>query len=167
MVWPSRFWQPHVPPGMGAPRHPATVAVPDRTNGYSPLGLWRDLESLTSFASRAGVEVAPGLTIAVLAWPGDGAPGPASESGGPEPEGWASLGFDVADRSFVSGLVNCGYDTTRRRQLASEWGRHLNAAGLFVGPGPAFAFRDLSDRRVPEHAPFVVFELRLPVSGAA
>src|SRR5262249_12981778 len=27
MVWPSRFWQPHVPPGMGIPQRLGTVAV--------------------------------------------------------------------------------------------------------------------------------------------
>ena len=28
MIWPSRFWQPHVPPGMGIPQRVGTVAVP-------------------------------------------------------------------------------------------------------------------------------------------
>ena len=48
MVWPSKFWQPHVPPGMGAPRQLGTVIVPAGTDGYTTLGHWTDLDALNA-----------------------------------------------------------------------------------------------------------------------
>ena len=72
MVWPSKFWQRHVPPGMGMPRHLGTVAVPDATPGYTILGLWTDLDELRRFASQdAALPSMPEALIAILAWPGD------------------------------------------------------------------------------------------------
>ena len=55
MVWPSKFWQRHVPPGMGIPRHLGTVAVPDDTPGYTSLGLWTDLDELRRFTPGRGL----------------------------------------------------------------------------------------------------------------
>ena len=156
-AWPSRFWQLHVPPGMGVPRHVGTAAVPPDTPGFTPLGLWTDLERLRAFARTVHVPAAP--VLAVLAWTGD-ALLHAFASGEPAPgEGWRSLGFDVADASFVSGLTNCGFGG-ERAALMLEWAPRLNAHGLLASLDDAFAFRDLTDARVPEHAPFLVFELR-------
>lgn len=164
MVWPSRFWQPHVPPGMGIPRHVGTVAVPDGTPGYTPLGLWSDLVSLRAFAAGADVELVPERLVAIVTWLGDRAPHQRRGSDRVEPEGWARLGFDVADQSLVSGLVNCGYDPTERDGLVAGWSGRLNGHGLLDALDAAIAFRDLADARVPEHAPFVVFELRTPAA---
>jgi hypothetical protein len=161
MVWPSRFWQPHVPPGMGIPQRLGTVAVPALTPGYTHLGVWDSLERLDGFAAASRVARLPRLLIAVLAWPGDHATDLGSSVAVPSDlEAWTSLGFDVADTSFVSGLVNCGYEPGEQIVLGERFASDLNESGLLTTLDAAFEFRDLTDARVLEHAPFVVFELR-------
>jgi hypothetical protein len=162
MVWPSRFWQAHVPPGVGIPQRIGTVTVPPLTPGYNALGLWDSLERLEGFVSARRVPGSAPL-VAILAWPGDRPMtlvGPSPETTQLDP--WRSLGFDVADGSLVSGLVNCGYEPGERDALQARWAGQLNDAGLFSSLDAAFEFRDITDARVPEHAPFVVFELRSP-----
>ena len=177
MVWPSKFWQRHVPPGMGIPRHLGTVKVPDDTPGFTILGLWTDLAELTRFTQDAGLTIGAGTLIAILAWPGDehdpaGPARPSSldlslETSGAMPDlaDWTRLGFDVADHSFVSGLNNCGYDPEERAGLATAWWEDLNQHGLLTGLDAARRFADMTDARVPEHAPFLVFEMRSPSPG--
>ena len=163
MVWPSRFWQPHVPPGMGIPQRLGTVAVPALTPGYNHLGLWDSRERLDAFAAASRIGSLPRLLVALVAWPGDRAEAPGGPGDVPEDvTAWPSLGFDVADGSLVSGLVNCGYEPTEREALAEQFGPRLNASGLLKTVEAAFEFRDVADARVPEHAPFMVFELRSP-----
>ncbi len=168
MVWPSKFWRPHVPPGVGAPRHPGTVTVPAGTDGYSTLGLWTDLDALTSFARLVDVDVRGGPLLAIVVWPGDESDlvGHATHaySRPLEVEHWNTVGFDVADWSFVSGLNNCGYEPDERAGLSSAWASNLNRHGLLIELDAARRFADLTDERVPEHAPFLVFELRAPRS---
>ena len=166
MVWPSKFWQRHAPPGMGIPRHVGTVKVPDATPGFTVLGLWPELEDLTRFARDEGVKIDPGTLIAILAWPGDqqNLAGTSLETSAPIPDlaSWTRLGFDVADHSFVSGLNNCGYEPDERASLAAAWRESLNQHGLLAELEAARRFADITDERVPEHAPFLVFELRTP-----
>jgi hypothetical protein len=73
---------------------------------------------------------------------------------------WRLLGYDVGDGSFLSGLTNCGCLATdgdaEAGAIAQRWRPSLNAFHLFVRPEDAFAFRELSDQRIPEHAPFFV-----------
>jgi hypothetical protein len=134
MVWPSKFWQRHVPPGIGIPRHPGTVVVPDGTPGYTSLGLWIDFDELRRFTSGVRVSIEGGVLIAILAWPGDGrdifGPSPATTGSPPDIADWTTLGFDVADDSFVSGLTNCGYEVDERPGLAAAWKAYLNQHGL-------------------------------------
>jgi hypothetical protein len=169
MVWPSKFWQRHVPPGIGIPRHLGTVAVPDGTAGYTSLGLWTDLDELRRFASQVRVSIDGGRLIAILVWPDDerDIAGPSLVTSGSLPDiaGWTTLGFDVADDSFVSGLNNCGYEVDERPGLAAAWKASLNQHGLLNELDAALRFADLTDARVPEHAPFLVFELRAPGPG--
>ena len=73
---------------------------------------------------------------------------------------WRFLGFDIADPG-ISGLSNCGYSDTERNALAARWGADLNRYHLFDDLDRAFAFRDLTNGRVPEHAPFFVIGLWL------
>ncbi|MGA2435284.1 MAG: hypothetical protein ABSG25_08365 [Bryobacteraceae bacterium] len=73
---------------------------------------------------------------------------------------WRFLGFDITDPG-ISGLSNCGYDDTERDGLAAEWGRHINRYHLFDSLERAFAFRTLTNARLPEHAPFFVIGLWL------
>lgn len=69
----------------------------------------------------------------------------------------ALLGFDVADAGFWSGLSNCGYTTEELARLRPEWSKRINDFGLLQSGGDALTFREVSDRRVPEHAPFWVY----------
>lgn len=166
MVWPSKFWQRHVPPGIGIPRHLGTVAVPDGTPGYTRLGLWTDLDDLKRFASQARVSVNGGKLIAILAWPDDERdtawPSLLTGRSLPDVADWTTLGFDVADDSFISGLNNCGYEVDERPGLAAAWKANLNQHGLLKDLDAARRFAELADARVPEHAPFLVFEMRVP-----
>lgn len=79
------------------------------------------------------------------------------------PEGSTYLGFDVADAGFLSGLSNCGYSEAERAELRPKWHDRINDFGLLKSEQDALEFRELSDVRVSEHAPFWVFRLsRLP-----
>jgi len=73
---------------------------------------------------------------------------------------WELLGYDVTDLT-TSGLSNMGYlpgvDDTAA--LRTRWGPHLNDAHLFADRSQAEAFKDFSNGRVPEHAPFYVVGL--------
>jgi hypothetical protein len=163
MVWPSRFWQASVPPGMGIPQRIGTIAVPALTPGYNALGLWDSLERLEGFVSTRRLPNGSAPLVAVLAWPGDRPMTLVGDSGQTKViDTWPSLGFDVADGSLVSGLVNCGYEPAEREALQARWAARLNHVGLLSSLDAAFEFRDITDVRVPEHAPFVVFELRSP-----
>ena len=75
----------------------------------------------------------------------------------PQPA-WAFLGFDVADGD-ISGLCNCGYSPDEVVSLRPIWRPRLNEHGLFRDLDDALAFRKLTDKRVPEHAPFFVYGL--------
>jgi hypothetical protein len=70
--------------------------------------------------------------------------------------GWEFLGFDVADGS-ISGLCNCGYDKQLVAGLRRVWASRLNEHGLFLEIADALAFRWLTNKRVPAHAPFHVY----------
>jgi hypothetical protein len=76
-------------------------------------------------------------------------------------EPWRRLGFDVADGSRLSGLSNCAYTPGEIHRLRSLWGPRLNQDHLFGDPVDALRFRDMTNARVPEHAPFFVYGLYL------
>jgi hypothetical protein len=80
-------------------------------------------------------------------------------------EDWTLLGYDVSDHSLLSGLSNCGYLEEEKRRFEKQWGEHLNHYHLFTEVEPAVEFREVSDRRVPEHAPFFVYGLYLITKG--
>ena len=75
------------------------------------------------------------------------------------PGGSILLGFDVADASGISGLMNCGYTPEELASWRPTWGPRLNERGLLSTLGDAVAFREAADRRVEEHGPFWVFAL--------
>jgi hypothetical protein len=75
------------------------------------------------------------------------------------PDDSICLGFDVADGGFWSGLSNCGYSEAERAELRPKWHGRINDFGLLKSEQDALEFRDLSDARVPEHAPFWVYRL--------
>jgi hypothetical protein len=73
---------------------------------------------------------------------------------------WPLLGYDVADQSFMSGLMNCGLAEPGRSSMAHAWALRVNERHLFFDVADAFAFALELDSRVPEHAPFFVFAVR-------
>lgn len=79
----------------------------------------------------------------------------------PCPETWSLAGYDIGDQWMVSGLSNCGYEAYEVDLLRREWSLKLNEFGLFSDLANALAFADLSDRRVPEHAPFYTYSLHV------
>lgn len=74
---------------------------------------------------------------------------------------WFFLGFDVADMWLQSGLSNCGFLPEQEdvAGLKGAWAPKLNDFHLLQALGEAVEFKELSNRRAEEHAPFFVFEL--------
>ena len=70
---------------------------------------------------------------------------------------WRFLGYDVADEGNISGLSNCGFDGGDVGSLRAKWASRINEHGLLADPSDATSFRSMTDRRVPEHAPFEVY----------
>jgi hypothetical protein len=81
----------------------------------------------------------------------------------PQSPEWHCLGYDVCDKSGTSGLTNCGYEEGDRNVVAG-FATRVNEHHLFRTIEDADAFRDVSDRRVPEHAPFGVLAIYAPTS---
>lgn len=78
----------------------------------------------------------------------------------------AFLGYDVADFSMISGLTNCGYPPDQLDALRHDWVPYINDDHLFSELEPATRFRDLTNSRIPQHAPFFIFGVyRLTTTG--
>lgn len=74
------------------------------------------------------------------------------------------IGYDVADASRISGLMNCEYTPDEKQRLEPVWKSRLNTFGLLDTLQDAVEFRDVCDARIAEHAPFWVYGIsRLPV----
>lgn len=104
-----------------------------------------------------------GTPIAITQWQGPGEPEiwvPTHADPAAIDPSWIHVGWDVCDGFFPSGLCNCGYLEGEREPLAA-FAERLNEHGLFADLPSAFAFRDLTNRRVAEHAPFAVLGLYL------
>jgi hypothetical protein len=126
--------------------------------------LWEDLGNLERHL--AAVRVAIPYWLVAFTWLVDAASLNEPRSYGPNDEpmtpaerspDWAFLGFDVGDGGLLSGLMNCGYEDDERKTLTEEWDPRLNEHHLFIDAESAFAFRLLTNERVPEHAPFFVY----------
>lgn len=74
---------------------------------------------------------------------------------------WTLLGYDVADFYLLSGLMNCGYEPAEIDSLAIKTKAHLNQYHLFSNLNAVHEFREISDQRATEHAPFFVYGLYL------
>lgn len=81
--------------------------------------------------------------------------------------GWKLLGYDISDSALLSGLSNCGYNVMEIGPLRRQWAAHLNQNHLFTDAAISLEFRELTDRRVKEHAPFFVYGLYLIESHGA
>jgi hypothetical protein len=131
--------------------------------------LWENLQALrTALSSRAGTEEHLLIALGACSSPkprrtdGETLDSPFTQPSSVQPA-WEFLGYDVADGGLISGLTNCGYGTEENARLAARWLPHLNAYHLFSDLDPATSFRDMTNARVPEHAPFYVIALwRVP-----
>ncbi len=74
--------------------------------------------------------------------------------------GWNLLGYDVSDSGFTSAVSNMGFTSGDNvPSLRERWGPCLNKHHLFDRAEDAVSFKELSNQRIPEHAPFSVFGL--------
>jgi hypothetical protein len=153
MVWPSIWPRANVP-------LPAWIGP--------NAGLWESLPAMRNHIANAWA-TPPLHTVVAVSWHSDrefndaGMYGPYISPTDPaarSPE-WQLLGFDVSDGGLLSGLSNCGYTPDEIHMLRPQWQPRLNARHLFDAVEDAFEFRQLTDARVPEHAPFFVFGLYL------
>lgn len=156
-VWPSAFDQ------LGPSEFPVNATHPS-------TGFWFDLETMLNFLKqpkmnhiRRGVPISVELVMDEdlskdTFWESVRYPYRPS-SPNRKPAGWTLLGYDVADRSQLSGLANCAYTAEEKPNLRSTWSAKLNEHGLFRSPEDAARFKDTVDLRVREHAPFYFYAL--------
>ena len=117
-----------------------------------PGGLWSSLSDLSEAAH--GLDHAGAVVVRITAFGED-----EQTPGSPEPitsgsERYDLIGYDVADYDLLGGLTNCGYTPDEAASLAPVWAPLLNEWHLFANPEDAMAYADITERRVPEHAPF-------------
>jgi hypothetical protein len=149
--------------------HPDTGAmrlVPQDLHQQA-LGLWRDVRKMQESASETPLQGTKTIQIAITVFGNgkviSGYPLDDLLKDGTDPrtlgDGWDLLGYDVATQFLLSGLSNCGYSEQEKNALSRVWSDKLNKVGLLTDLDDAVVFRELTDRRVPEHAPFLVFGL--------
>ncbi len=148
-------------------RPPTIVAEPVNRRYDTFMDLWPELdEMLVVFQEKAstgacGVPVA--LEMVGDTQPeSDTAPWPSFDTEVPiqtRPADWILLGYDVCDFGWISGLSNCGTASGEMQQLSRDWRDRLNEFGLFLSAADAREYCAVTDRRVPEHAPFCAFAL--------
>ena len=159
-TWPSHFlYYPQIRHLIG-PGEPALIETDADCRG----GLWLSLERMRR---RLSENRRNAVAVAIEVFSPDRAsldefPSPLVYSQTePEilPAGSALLGFDVADSGFCSALSNCGYSVDERNELRPQWQSRINDFGLLKTQEAAIEFKEVSDRRVIEHAPFWVYRL--------
>jgi hypothetical protein len=93
----------------------------------------------------------------------DGTPGNSEPTDPNEPsDTWKSIGYDIADGACISGLSNCGFSSgSADLSLKKRWARHLSKIHLFNDLSQANDYKTFTNERVPEHAPFFVYQLWL------
>jgi hypothetical protein len=169
-VWPSVFdtGQGHSLPAAERERLHLT-GIPTPAWIGANAGLWGDFmrmrDTFDSFTAENWIAIRPHTVLAVTWLAEDGfIPGPVGPYDEPTmppalSPAWQRLGYDVSDGSLMSGLTNCGYQNEEREKLRWSWSSQLNDHHLFADPESAGHFRDITDQRVREHAPFFVFAL--------
>jgi hypothetical protein len=130
------------------------VRPPGLPPAPQPEGLWPDLSAL--FAAARALGRADAVAVRITALEEDGTPESAGTIG-PAFEGYDLLGWDVADYYLLGGLTNCGYTPEEAASLAPGWAPLLNKWHLFDNPEDATAFAAVTEKRVPEHAPFYAY----------
>jgi hypothetical protein len=74
--------------------------------------------------------------------------------------GFQEYGYDVADRSLLSGLSNCMLSSEELESLRTTWKGSVNSLGLFSEVGEAAKYSGVCDSLIPEHAPFSAYRIR-------
>jgi hypothetical protein len=124
-------------------------------------GLWSSLSDLSEAAH--GLDHAGAVVVRITAFGEDEQTPGNSGPIGAASEGYDLLGYDVADYDLLGGLTNCGYTPDEAASLAPAWAPRLNEWHLFGTAEDAMAYADITDKRVPEHAPFYgygIYQLR-------
>jgi hypothetical protein len=148
-----------------------TIPVPDWAFAAN-APLWEDLDRMRAYVAEHDAYPAGGVVIAVgwlsrrgfrdnTARAGGYRRGPylvPAEPAAPQ-RTWRLLGYDIADAGQISGLSNCGYTPEETATLGPKWASRLNDHHLFGDQEAAFAFVEIANARVPEHAPFHVYSL--------
>jgi hypothetical protein len=147
-----------------------SIPVPDWGPGAN-APLWGNLDRMKAYLDEQGADPVDRVLVAVgwlsrLGFRETGNVGPypkgpylvPAEPAQPE-RSWNLLGYDVADGGRISGLSNCGYTAGESERLCEEWAPKLNEHHLFRDREAGFAFVDVANVRVPEHAPFHVYSL--------
>ncbi len=120
-----------------------------------PEGLWPDLSGL--YAAAGALDRAGVVAVRITAFEEDEPTPESLDPTGPAVERYDLLGYDVADYWQLSGLTNCGYSPEEAASLAPVWAPRLNEWHLFDNPDDAEAYADVTEKRVPEHAPFYAY----------
>jgi hypothetical protein len=173
-VWPTVFdgpWE-EVPLRDGPQGKQIGVSwVYDRTVIGPNAPLWHDLSRMKSRLDGQGADPAVLVLVAVgwcFRWNGEPNPYPtgiwgpyAMEDTEPEEpeESWTLLGYDVADGSFNSRLVDFYGAPEDSDRLRARWAPKLNEHHLFRDQDPAFAFAEDTNTRVPADAMHHVYSL--------
>jgi hypothetical protein len=135
------------------------AGVWERPPGLPPSaevgGLWPDLPDLLA-AARA-LDRADAVVVRITALEQDEEAPEDLDLVGSAFERHDLLGYDVADYYLMSGLAHCGYSPDEAVSLAPPWVPLLNERHLFGTPEDAAAYVEVTDRRVPEHAPFYAY----------
>jgi hypothetical protein len=165
MIWPSYFSFSGYLSGF---RTDEMIDVNPLSTRQEALRLWENHNEMkTVFSQRFGQNEKKGVQVAVILL----AENPRSTNEywhavldppmilNDIPKEWQLLGHDVADEYMTSGLSNCGYKEEDRKTLEKKWSQCLNKYGLIRNLDDALRFLQVTDRRVPEHAPFYVYVL--------
>jgi hypothetical protein len=155
VVWPSLLQSHYFDARANRKANPKFLGQ-DASDSENEFGLLSDLASIARFPGAQG-----GVSIGVQLIYNEGRePNPfISVEASAVPAKADVLGFDVATPAPISGLSNCGYDQLEVHQLRAEWAHRLNAYGLLESVDLAERFREMTNKRVPEHAPFYVYKL--------
>ena len=122
-------------------------------------GLWPDLSDL--FAAAHALDHAGAMAVRITAFEEDGPTPENADAIGPASGRYDLLGYDVADYGLLGGLTNCGYTPEEAASLEPVWAPLLNKWHLFGNPEDATAFAAVTEKRVPEHAPFFTYGIYL------
>lgn len=170
-IWPSVFVWSKLDFTTEERKFPA-IQVDAESEKQTPFGLWQSYEKMVGFycsssknrpKDNLAIGISLGLADQVVT---DGwietvlEPTFLANSIKHQPD-WRFKGYDVADRSLISGICNCAYNTEEIRDVRNAWACELNADGLFRDSCRAKQFATFSNLRCSEHKPFYVLGLWL------